>query len=308
MADFDVPDRWSDEHCQAGNFLVFASTVSTLVACLYMSLIQYLLLKTHRSKPSPKSPTSPELYFVITVLWILHRVLSGIINLIVDTSVRFVLSQDEWLMYQFLRSTHYGYSLQNSMLGSSFQPTPEWNGFSVLIYEVLATWLISSSINTVLDTIIPLVRNIRKDPQAAIVKLPYRCLELLDFARELTRKSVPEPGMRIERPRGGSLVGNEKGVVQVINLKRHQSRNPVKEERILNWDLTIDKSALDEIKETLGPPGGFGELGFNVSGDRVFFGAMGVGTRFNLNFVLGARGSGNRPAGLKDHRRRSWIK
>ena len=40
--------------------------------------------------------------------------------------------------------------------------------------------------------------------------------------------------------------------------------------------------------ETLGPPGGFGEveLGFDVSKGRVRFGAMGIGTRLNLTFVL----------------------
>jgi hypothetical protein len=40
------------------------------------------------------------------------------------------------------------------------------------------------------------------------------------------------------------------------------------------------------MKETLGPPGGFGEMGFSVGKDGIRFEAMGVGTSFNLMFEL----------------------
>jgi hypothetical protein len=40
------------------------------------------------------------------------------------------------------------------------------------------------------------------------------------------------------------------------------------------------------MKETLGPPGGFGELGFCVGKDDVRYEAMGVGTSFGLVFAV----------------------
>ena len=74
----------------------------------------------------------------------------------------------------------------------------------------------------------------------------------------------------------------------------------------MSWDLTVDRHALDEMKETLGPPGGFGELGFSVAGDRVCFGAMGVGTRFDLTFMLDGQG-GRKVVGGEDGRKKSWM-
>jgi hypothetical protein len=48
----------------------------------------------------------------------------------------------------------------------------------------------------------------------------------------------------------------------------------------------IDKDTLNELKETLGPPCGFGEMGFSIGKDGVRFEAMGTGTSFNLKFEL----------------------
>jgi len=72
---------------------------------------------------------------------------------------------------------------------------------------------------------------------------------------------------------------------QKIGLQRKQSSSP-KKGRTLSWSLTVDKEALDEMKETLGPPGGFGELGFCVAKDEIRFEAMGVGTSFGLVFTV----------------------
>ena len=82
-------------------------------------------------------------------------------------------------------------------------------------------------------------------------------------------------------------------ITQTISLERRQDHSPTENERVLNWNFLVDKSALDEMKGVLGPPGGFGELGFNVAKDHVCFGAMGIGTSFNLTFELEKTVDGN---------------
>lgn len=111
-----------------------------------------------------------------------------------------------------------------------------------------------------------------------------RCFELVQFMTFSIHDQAPVAQTKsvFERDEDANKT------CQSIELRRNQEENPVEGERTLNWDLSIDKDALQELMETLGPPGGFGEveLGFDVSKGRVRFGAMGIGTRLNLTFVL----------------------
>lgn len=104
---------------------------------------------------------------------------------------------------------------------------------------------------------------------------------LRELSRTMTKKSGYEGHQRAKK----KLVVSESG--QLICLERHK----VEDEggRTLDWDVVVEKSALDEMKETLGPPGGFGELGFIVEKDGVSFQAMGVGTKFNLRFLINGK-------------------
>ncbi|KAG4425031.1 hypothetical protein IFR04_001801 [Cadophora malorum] len=87
-------------------------------------------------------------------------------------------------------------------------------------------------------------------------------------------------------------------ITQTISLRRTQTDRRKEGQRDLAWTLVIDKEALDEMKETLGPPGGFGELGFSVGRDGVRFEAMGVGTSFVLAFDV-AVAKDNRVAAVR---------
>ncbi|KAJ5041624.1 uncharacterized protein L3040_005202 [Drepanopeziza brunnea f. sp. 'multigermtubi'] len=70
----------------------------------------------------------------------------------------------------------------------------------------------------------------------------------------------------------------------VVRLQR--TNHPNEGHRIVGWNLWIGQDAMDEMREILGPPGGFGELGFSMSADGVRFEAMGKGTSFVLDFEV----------------------
>jgi hypothetical protein len=143
-----------------------------------------------------------------------------------------------------------------------------------LVYKVLATWLIHKAVNFILETALPFWDEMAGDSDKARRKLEARASELLDSIQDLIR------GQRLGHKR--VHVMHRSG--QEISLDRRQINNPMEGQRTLDWNIVVEKTALDEMKETLGPPGGFGEMGFNVSKDGVCFEAMGVGTRFNLKF------------------------
>lgn len=273
----------SDRHFEAIalNYASIAFKISTLIAFAYMTVIQYLLLKVNRSKLQVTSPTSFEQCLVIGALWIFHRIVDSLTYFIIDAVVLVLSPQEALGPYRNFRGA---YNIRYWARGTTESGTV-LPGLVLLFYEVLLTWLISQSIVTLFDTLIPIFRDIRLDHQYVAVKFQTRCIELFDFSRRIYQEDTSKRPLNSSSVRLGYF-GNEKTNSQAVNLKRHQSDNPNEGQRVLNWDLTIDKRALDEMKETLGPPGGFGELGFNVASDKVCFGAMGVGTSFNLTFVL----------------------
>lgn len=276
------PDRQFEEI--AMNYASIAFLVSTLGACVYMTVIQYLLIRVHYSKQKIRSPTSTELCLVITALWSLHRALDNIAGFVIDANALIILPKGALTEYHNIRRVCYTLSCWT---GWQPETSSGWDGINLLFHEVLVTWLIFQSIILVLETIIPLFRDIRQGNQQYIaVKFQMRVIDLCDFTRRVFENSNSKLYLNSDRGRADGQWEDEKARSQVIQLKRLQSDNPDKGQRTLSWDLTIDRNALNEMKETLGPPGGFGELGFNVASDRVCFGAMGIGSTFNLTFVL----------------------
>lgn len=280
------------------NYASFAFSMTTIFVFTCMTFIQYFLLKANRSKTTSKAPTSFELCLLITAFWTTHRILDQVLIWCMDKFASLILLDDDLLAYYEMRRFSYGvkYWTENPV-----ESTAQSGVLELIFYDVLLTWLISQSIVFILDTIIPLFRDIRKGNQEyVVVKLISRTIEILGFIRQLYEKESPNL-CRFPRRRSqndGSWDDKEMNS-QLIRLEQMKSEIPEKGQRALSWDLTVDKAALDEMKETLGPPGGFGELGFNVSIDRVCFGAMGVGTRFELTFVLEASSEA-----MKDERRR----
>jgi len=260
----------------AESFASVAFAISTACVCVFMVVLQYFLLKVQSSKKGPKSPRPLEIYILVTLLWMLYRIFDSAIYVaaLASGSV-FSSSPLDEMEFGDLRATsyHLGYWLWGTDNLSS------WDGLRLLFSQVLATWLLSQGMVLIFYTLIPFLHAAWRSPQRVAIKLHSRSLELLDFLKEINRKPLIIPCIRSEASLGEKFPRSGTETTHVIHFRRHQTHD-ASEERILNWDLTIDKSALDEMKETLGPPGGFGELGFNVASDRVFFGAMGVKTRY----------------------------
>lgn len=284
----------------ATKYALLAFTISTFGALLYLALIQLLLLKIHYSKQRIKAPNSRELSLVVTILWCFHRALDNILGFIIDTCVLIISPKETLTEYQNLRCDSYNLAFWAK---GRAETTLAWDGIVLLSLEVFITWLLSQGLVLLLDCIVPVFRDIRSgNHQYIAAHLQARVLELFDFAQKLREINDFRSPLEESRTRNEDFWEDEKVNAQLVRLKRLQTDIPEKGQRTLTWDLTIDKNALNEMKETLGPPGGFGELGFNVGSDRVSFGAMGVGTDFNLTFVLEAP-SKEKPK--KDRRRKS---
>lgn len=155
-------------------------------------------------------------------------------------------------------------------------------GARFLFYRTLWASLLHRGVTFALEKIIPLWHALRADSEAVQRRIRARSLEVVAFMRAVEWGRGPVAGGR------GlwKVPAFEKAACQAIGLQRRKSQDAVGGERTLSWDIAVDKQALDEMKETLGPPGGFGEMGFHVTGEGVCFEAMGIGTRFNLSFSL----------------------
>jgi len=260
----------------ARSFALVSFTVSIICDCVFMILLQFVLLKAHNAKKNLKSPRPLEIYIVVTLLWTFHWIFDSTINSLTIFGISFLLSPNEKDQYRDLRAQYHRLEF---WLHDSVKPS-SCDGLRLLFFQILATWLISQGIILVFYSVIPLLHAIWWSPQRVIQKLYSRGMELLDILKEINRKPLIIPYVCSEKCPGEKLSRTGMETTHAISFRRHQTHDPGAEERILDWDLTIEKSALDEMKEILGPPGGFGELGFNVAEDRVFFGAMGVKTRY----------------------------
>lgn len=134
------------------------------------------------------------------------------------------------------------------------------------------------------------------DSTAVLQKIQNRGAEIAVFVRDINWRYPLETGLIFEKTK-------EKMSSQPISLERHQGDDPDEGARTLSWKIAIDKNALDEMKETLGPPGGFGEMGFNVTKEGVCFEAMGIGTRFKLEFELKSKSNPASRSGSRSPKR-----
>jgi hypothetical protein len=227
-----------------------------------MILLQFLLLKAqhfYETNPRNRPLTSFEKFIIGTSFWTIFILGSYVTGLATRLVKMIVVSGDRENRETFAKSN--------------------WNtwGIGPMIYKILATWLIHQAINFFLETVCPFWEEMSSDAEGACLRIEARARELLEGVREFAQ------GRGFGHKR---LIVLKHGSGQEISLERHQVHDPLEGQRTLDWNIVVDKNALDEMKETLGPPGGFGEMGFNVSKDGVSFEAMGVGTRFNLKFSL----------------------
>jgi len=150
------------------------------------------------------------------------------------------------------------------------------SGLVLLHNRIWTTWRIHRALVFFLDTSIPFVRELSKDPVRVLTTVESYFWGFIDFFYHATCGPLETLKLVQERQPG----------IQLIQLRRNQVDDQVEGKRTLSWTVLVDKDALNEMKETLGPPGGFGEMGFSVGKDGIRFEAMGVGTSFNLMFEL----------------------
>jgi hypothetical protein len=259
-----------------------AFTISNTVMMLYMVIIQYILLRIRFAKSNLRTPTSGEILAAVIILWTVHLLLDISLSTFMNAAVQVLWSEETKSHYQRLTYDP-GFDV-----GRWIHVPVErtwWSNVHLIFCEVLVTWILhlSTSLSIFL---IPIALEIRQNSRRVFERLRRRCNELVIFMRILFQEEDPIIRFLFTR----SFVERKEKLVkksgQAIQLQRHQDEFPVDGQRTLSWDLSVDKEALEEMMETLGPPGGFGELGFNITAGKVCFGAMGVGTRFNLNFVL----------------------
>jgi hypothetical protein len=150
------------------------------------------------------------------------------------------------------------------------------SGLVLLYNRIWATWRIHRALVFFLDTGIPFTREFSKDPVRVLTNVESRFWGFVEFFYHM----ICGPSETLK------LVQDRQPGTQLIQLRRNQLDDPVEGKRTLSWTFLIDRDALNEMKETLGPPGGFGEMGFSVGKDGIRFEAMGVGTSFNLMFEL----------------------
>ncbi|EPE30289.1 hypothetical protein GLAREA_13012 [Glarea lozoyensis ATCC 20868] len=250
------------------------SFVYHLVEAGWMMVVQVFLLKAqhfHQTNPRNRPLTSFEKGIIGTAFWITFLLGGALCRLLLRFS-------------------------QTVISGNGELPTTPnvegGSGTGRFVYKVLATWLIHKAVNFILETVLPFWDELARDSSKARQKLEVRASELLEGIQDFIQGKGFGAG-QVQVLRSG----------QEISLERRQVNDPVHGQRTLDWNVVVDKTALNEMMETLGPPGGFGEMGFNVSRDGVCFEAMGVGTRFNLKFGLSGSKTGDGGVEVKTKKR-----
>jgi hypothetical protein len=245
-----------------------------------MVILHVLLLIVHRSgtsRPRNEQLSPMELFVGIVIFWASQRC-AGRILVTIGAVLSLGLSE-----FTAHHREHQGSHKYIGFRIGDLRFSSIWDTAASLFEIALITWFLHLSLIFVLDTGIPFYFELRESPQKASQKVNIRLKEILSFLQSTFQQ--PFPGLLVDpsqKFRNDIFNANE----QTIHLERRQMDYPSQGQRRLSWNIVVDKDAMDEMKETLGPPGGFGELGFNVARDGVRFEAMGVGTSFNLMFKL----------------------
>ncbi|KAH7400321.1 hypothetical protein BKA64DRAFT_708008 [Cadophora sp. MPI-SDFR-AT-0126] len=238
-----------------------------------MLALQYLLLKIHRLRKllAPEAiPRISEVWFGVAGFWMGQLAIDAVASGVLSVVFTILLDID---MYSRGRASCY-----------EQRPGGIFGALRILVDRVVVSWILHGGLVILLDVIIPYSKDQRRNPGGEFAKIFSRASKLLTFIHNITL-GWPTGAPHIPLK---TLIqdSSSRSTTQTIRLQRTQTDHPNEGQRNLTWNIVIDKEALDEMKETLGPPGGFGELGFSVGRDEVRFEAMGVGTSFLLGFEV----------------------
>jgi hypothetical protein len=170
-----------------------------------------------------------------------------------------------------------------------------------ILGATLFTWFLHLVLIYFLETGIPFCRQLLKSRKKALKQVNVRLKEIHNFLETVPQDPFSGFSVSFSGDVAEEIV-NSQG--QSIYLERRQTDHPNEGQRTLSWNIVVNSEAMNEMKETLGPPGGFGELGFNISTAGVRFEAMGVGTSFNLMFKLREGSNDRLPNENKPKRKR----
>jgi hypothetical protein len=261
-------------------------------------LLHGILLIIHRpgaSRARSGQPSSAELFIGIAMFLAFQRCIEQLLMVVgsvffIGVSVLVFNGQGEAENHQYAF-----YGTGDMRLGFFSEKLASIPG------EALNTWFVHLVLIYFLETGIPFCRQLLKSRQKTLKKLSARLMEMHNFLKSTLQD--PFSGFSV------SFAGDIADEIldsngKIVYLERQQTDHQNEGQRILSWNVVVDSEAMNEMKETLGPPGGFGELGFNISRDGVRFEAMGVGTSFNLMFKLMEEGNDRLPLVNKSMRKR----
>lgn len=249
------------------------ANIFEIIQVIWVVILQIPLLKAHQirrsnSRPAESIPTTTEACLATIVFWITQLLFQSTLIILIPHFLQIDLEEER----------------------SNFVT----DVLSKLMNLISATWGVHLVLLTLLEFVLPSLHTLYFHPEAKIVHLRSRYRTLIDFFWFLVSNSssdkVSAPLTKRSAPRqrkGASLaIHSANDTCNDVRLERSQAQIMVKGHRALDWNLVIDSAAMNEMKETLGPPGGFGELGFCVQKDGVKFECMGPGTSFSLTFRI----------------------
>lgn len=265
---------------QAGNagmaFFMAIEGIGGLVDIVVLIILQGLLFVVHRSGDSGDSganngkPSGAEFTVGLAMFWTCYLCIEHIFRCLQER------------------------------LGDLLNGGHVLDGVVSLTSKVVLTWYLHLVLVFFVDTLVPFIHELRQTPQATLKEIQTRFKEITIFFKTIFQHPLANISLTKATPIPEKVEKTSKGA---ISLERRQTDHPKEGNRRLSWSIVLNKEILDEMKETLGPPGGFGELGFNIAKDGVRFEAMGVGTSFNLCFRLRDEGETRAKEGKKMRRR-----
>ncbi|KAK8908237.1 hypothetical protein QC760_004088 [Botrytis cinerea] len=326
--------------------------IENLFAWFWMIGIQYFLFKVlyqHQTQNRPRhqsekslrpsrsshcenptselqAPSPSETYLLIALFWLIHSLFNALLTTLLNTFVSLLSTPETTNTYLEWRSTIY--NLHYWTFGTGDHESHIYGFAKLLVLEVILSWVLSQAFQWVMDTMIPFLEELRGDYDVRgglrsverRTREIYKFMGMIDWRHDFDFSHSQSSSASLLHHDDASISPDENHQQkreQIIELSRQRSESLSAEkgtqERKLDWKLIIDASALNEMKEMLGPAGGFGELGFSVARDRVCLGAVSRGSSFMVTFGLegvqgdeagGKEGGSEGKRGEKKERRR----
>ncbi|TEY51378.1 hypothetical protein BOTCAL_0266g00100 [Botryotinia calthae] len=265
---------------------------------------------SHCENPTSElqAPSPSETYLLVALFWLIHSLFNALLTSLLNTFVSLVSIPETTNTYLEWRSTIY--NLHYWTFGTGDHESHIYWFVKLLVLEMIISWLLSQAFQWVMDTMIPFLEELRGDydVRGGLRSVERRTREIYKFMRMIDWKHDFDFSQSQSQSLNASLLhhhhdasispdeNHQQKREQIIELSRQRSESLSSErgtqERKLDWKLIIDASALNEMKEMLGPAGGFGELGFSVAKDRVCLGAVSRGSSFMVTFGLEGWGGG----------------